>query len=168
MKPEPINQYHPEYVDWKVFNNIDTIYPLTPINQISFEPVLCFGKFVLFTGHRIDRSTVPEGLWVYDIRHGDEGDWTDPVEILPHVLCNYMGSIVSTERFPIDFKESYVIMDQNGGDWDYIETLEDEDLWDDYDNIPDTLEGYINYTKNETGWDIPMDRLLPREKEEEN
>lgn len=140
----------------------------TPINQISFEPVLCFGKFVLFTGHRIDRSTVPEGLWVYDIRHGDEGDWTDPVEILPHVLCNYMGSIVSTERFPIDFKESYVIMDQNGGDWDYIECLEDEDLWDDYDNIPDTLEGYINYTKNETGWDILMDRLLPREKEEEN
>jgi hypothetical protein len=139
-----------------------------PINQISFEPVLCFGKFVLFTGHRIDRSTVPEGLWVYDIRHGDEGGWTDPVEILPHVMCNYMGSIVSTERFPIDFKESYVIMDQNGGDWDYIECLEDEDLWDDYDNIPDTLEGYMNYTKNETGWDIPLDRLLPREKEEEN
>lgn len=139
-----------------------------PINQISFEGVLCFGKFVLFTGHRIDRSTVPEGLWVYDIRHGDEGDWTDPVEILPHVLCNYMGSIVSSERFPIDFKESYVIMDQNAGDWDYIECLEDEDLWDDYDNIPETLEGYMNYTKNETGWDIPMDRLLPREKEEED
>jgi hypothetical protein len=39
-----------------------------PINQISFEPVLCFVKFVLFTGHRIDRSTVPEGLWVYDIK----------------------------------------------------------------------------------------------------
>ena len=139
-----------------------------PINQISFDPVLCFGKFVLFTGHRIDRSTVPEGLWVYDIRHGDEGDWTDPVEILPHVMCNYMGSIVSTERFPIDFKESYVIMDQNAGDWDYIENLEDEDLWDDYDNIPDTLDGYMNYTRNETGWDIPIDRLLPREKEEEN
>ena len=139
-----------------------------PISQISFEGVLCFGKFVLFTGYRIDRSTVPEGLWVYDIRHGDEGDWTDPVEILPHVLCNYMGSIVSNERFPVDFKESYVLIDQNAGDWDYIECLEDEDLWDDYDNIPDTLEGYMNYTNNTTGWDIPLSSLLPREKEEEN
>lgn len=139
-----------------------------PINQISFEPVLCFGKYVLFSDLRIDRGSVPEGLWVYDIRHGDEGDWTDPVEILPHVLCNYMGSIVSTERFPVDFKESYIFMDQNAGDWDYIENLEDEDLWDDYDNIPNTLEGYMNYKNNTTGWDIPVDRLLPRGNVEEN
>ena len=135
-----------------------------PISEIKYwEPVLCFGKFVLFTGHRIDRSTIPEGCWVYDIRHGDEGDWTDPVEILPHVLCNYMGSIISTERFPIEFTESYINMDQNAGDWDYIENLDDEDLFDSFDNIPDTLEEYINYP-NDTGWDVPLDRLIPREK----
>lgn len=137
------------------------------IKELTFDPVLCFGKYVLFSDLRIDRGSVPEGCWVYDIRHGDEGDWTDPVEILPHVLCNYMGSIISTERFPIDFKEFYINMDRDGGDFDYIENLDDEDLFDDIDNIPCDLQGYIDYP-NDTGWDIPEDRLIPRGKEDED
>lgn len=133
-----------------------------PISEIKYwDPVLCFGKFCLFTGHRIDRATIPDGLWVYDIRHGDEGDWTDPVELLPHVLCNYMGSVITNERFPIDFTKFYINMDQDGGDWDYIENLDDEYLWDSFDNIPDTLDGYINYA-NDTEWNVPDERLIYR------
>lgn len=128
-----------------------------------FDSVICFGKYCLFTPRRIDRGSVPPGLYVYDIRHGDEGDLTDPVEILPHVLCNYMGTIVANEPFPIDFKEFYINMDRDAGDLDYTEWLDGE-LWDDDENIPNDINEYIDYP-NETKWDVPRDRLIPREKE---
>lgn len=130
-----------------------------------FEAIILFGKYCLFTGHRIERGSVPEGLFVYDIRHCDD-DWGEPCEILPHVLVNYLGSIVTTERFPIDFSKSYCDIHYDAGDFEYLENVEDEDLWDDYDNIPGDLEGYINYP-NDTGWDIPVDRVYDRNKEVE-
>lgn len=133
----------------------------TDINEVSFDGVLIFGKYCLFSDIRIDRSTVPEGCYVYDIRHGDENDWTDPCEILPQVIVNYMGSIVTTERFPIEFSESFVTIDRDAGDWDLIENLDDSDLFDSYDNIPITLEEYIKYN-NPTGWDIPLERIHQR------
>lgn len=129
----------------------------------SFNSVICFGKYCLFTPRRIDRGSVPPGLYVYDIRHGSKGDRTEPVEILPHVTCNYMGSIVSNEPFPIDFKDFYINMDRDAGDFDYTEWLDGE-LWDDDENIPNDINEYIDYP-NETKWDVPTDRLTPREKE---
>lgn len=50
----------------------------------SFELMEMFGQTVLFTNMRVDRSTVPEGLHVYDVRHDD--DYTGEIcEIKPFV-----------------------------------------------------------------------------------
>ncbi len=37
----------------------------------SFELMELFGKTVLFTNMRVDRSTVPDGLYVYEVRDED-------------------------------------------------------------------------------------------------
>lgn len=62
----------------------------------TFEEITVLGKPALFTGIRIDRSTVPEGLFLYEVRHDDEG-LGDPVQIARGILVNHFGSIITCE-----------------------------------------------------------------------
>lgn len=62
----------------------------------TFEEITVLGKPALFTGIRIDRSTVPEGLFLYEVRHDDEG-LGDPVQIARGILVNHLGSIITCE-----------------------------------------------------------------------
>jgi len=68
------------------------------IYKEGFEHVELFKKPALFTNSRIDRSTVPYGVYVYDLRHGDSGD---PVTVELNVAANHAGTVVLTE--PLDF-----------------------------------------------------------------
>lgn len=62
----------------------------------TFEIVRIGGsKDVLFTFNRIDPKTIPDGLYVYDIRHAD--DLGDPVTIEARVLVNRYGSVITTK-----------------------------------------------------------------------
>ena len=62
----------------------------------TFEIVRIGGsKDVLFTFNRIDPTTIPDGLYVYDIRHAD--DLGDPVTIEARVLVNRYGSVITTK-----------------------------------------------------------------------
>ncbi len=62
----------------------------------------------LFTNFRLDRATVPEGLYAYDIRHNDDGGRAATVE--PLVVVNHMGTILIAE--PLDFKgKDYIRLD---------------------------------------------------------
>ena len=64
---------------------------------IAFEIVRIGGsKDVLFTFKRIDPKTIPDGLYVYDIRHDDDS-LGDPVTIEAKVLVNWYGSIITTK-----------------------------------------------------------------------
>lgn len=65
-------------------------------NDENFEVVEFLGKKALFTSLRIDRDTVPEGAYCYDIRHADE-DGMVAAEIKPYIMVNHMGSILLTE-----------------------------------------------------------------------
>ena len=38
----------------------------------NYQEVTIMGKPALFTDFRIDRTTVPEGVYRYELRHGDE------------------------------------------------------------------------------------------------
>ena len=40
---------------------------------------------------RIDRQSVPPGLFVYDIRHGDNGN---PATLEKNVLVNHYGTVI--------------------------------------------------------------------------
>ena len=142
-----------------------------------FEPALLFGKFCMFTDRRVDRSTVPLGLYVYELRHRDD-DWCTPCEILPHVLCNFMGTILVDEKIPVNFSDVYVNVntkyDPDDGyceepdfdNWDSLSNFDDDDLWDNLQNIPTNIIDYIEY-QNDTGWDIPNDRLEKRDPPED-
>ena len=129
------------------------------INEIKeFEPVEVFGKLCLLSHQRIDDSSIPEGLFKYDLRHGD--DWGVPVEIDKSVICNYFGSLITNEELPVDMDKNVIQLknDDSTFDFDYIEAQGLED--DEFEKIPCDIETYIAYN-NPCGYDIPLDRIFP-------
>ena len=69
----------------------------------NYQEVTIMGKPALFTDFRIDRATVPEGVYRYELRHDDE-DWGEPVSLSRSIVVNYYGTILTREPFqlPID------------------------------------------------------------------
>lgn len=65
-------------------------------NKDTYEEIELFGMKMLLTMARIDRTSVPEGLHLYELRHSDE-DWCDPVQIGKGVLVNFYGTVLSRE-----------------------------------------------------------------------
>ena len=66
----------------------------------GFELMELFGQTVLFTNMRVDRSTVPENLYVYELR--DEDCTGEICEIKPFVMVNHWGTIICKEPFEMD------------------------------------------------------------------
>lgn len=51
------------------------------------------GQDALFSNYRIDRSTLPEGVYAYDLRDADDQSCT-PSELKDSVLVNHMGTVL--------------------------------------------------------------------------
>lgn len=84
--------------------------------QEKFEEVMVLGRPALFTGVRIKRDTVPDGLYLYEVRGNDDGGW-DPVQIANGILVNHFGSIIVRE--PIDLPpDGYLDIDPEK-DWSF-------------------------------------------------
>lgn len=83
----------------------------------TFTEIEVLGKPALFHDMRSDRNTVPKGLYLYEVRHDDEG-WGDPVQIAKGIMVNYFGSIITREqiRFPVN---GYLDIDPEK-DWNYV------------------------------------------------
>lgn len=62
----------------------------------NFELVTVFDKPMLFTCIRIDRNSVAEGLYMYEVRHDDDQQG-DPVEIANWIMVNHWGTLISSE-----------------------------------------------------------------------
>ncbi len=82
----------------------------------SFELMELFGKRVLFTNMRVDRSTVPEGLYVYEVR--DEDCTGKICEIKPIIMVNHWGTIICKE--PIEMDEVWHSKFVDEGDYWYL------------------------------------------------
>lgn len=69
----------------------------------NYQEVTIMGKPALFTDFRIDRATVPEGVYRYELRHGD-ADWGEPIELSRSLMVNFYGTVLTREPFqlPID------------------------------------------------------------------
>lgn len=65
-----------------------------------FELAMLDAYPVLFTDARVDRKTVPEDLFCYDVRHDDDGQGI-ACEVKPHVIVNHWGTILSREKIPM-------------------------------------------------------------------
>ncbi|MBQ7647117.1 MAG: hypothetical protein IJS94_07600 [Clostridia bacterium] len=103
----------------------------------KFELVTLFGEKMLFTSLRIDKKTVPEGLYIYEIRHSDE-DWGDPCQVAAWVFVNHYGTVIS--HTPIEFENISRI---NGNDWTDIDSEKD---WN-FLGETSTLDEFIKWKK---------------------
>ena len=83
----------------------------------SYLSVTLFNKPTLFTSMRIDRNTVPDSLFSYDIRHSDE-DGGVAATIERFVVVNHMGTVITSE--PLDFgKCGYIELDDEQCDLNF-------------------------------------------------
>lgn len=81
----------------------------------AFEEVSVFQKPALFTPLRIDRGTVPEGLYLYELRHADE-DWGDPCQLARGILVNHYGTVLTREPIQLPISGS---LELNPGDFGF-------------------------------------------------
>lgn len=61
-----------------------------------FEEVTVLGVPMLFSAMHVDKSTVPKGLYLYEVRHGDEGRG-EPVQLGNWILVNHFGTLISSQ-----------------------------------------------------------------------
>lgn len=125
------------------------------INDIKLCHGVLFDKQIWFTEDRIDRRNLPYGnMYIYELRHDDDGDWTTPVEICNNVVVNFCMTIISNVPFPINLNDNYVTIED--GDF----TSDDDYLY----NIHDFgLSGYFHFPPSPRFLDfqIPEDRIHP-------
>ncbi len=62
----------------------------------SFEEVTVLGVPMLFSAMHVDKSTVPKGLYLYEVRHDDEGRG-EPVQLGNWILVNHWGTLISSQ-----------------------------------------------------------------------
>ena len=72
---------------------------MDPSNNFMFEDVEVLDTHMIFTSFRIDRKTVPKGVYTYDIMHDDDAY---ACKIAPFVLVNHLGTVLSKKpvKFP--------------------------------------------------------------------
>lgn len=83
-----------------------------------FSEIQVLGKPALFHDMRIERSSVPKGLYLYEVRHDDDG-FGNPVQIAKGIMVNHFGSILT--RSPIKLPPGGCLDIDPEKDWDYGE-----------------------------------------------
>ena len=67
-------------------------------SDVIYGEVSLLGIPALLPDWRVERSTVPVGFHLYELRHADE-DWGDPCQLARSILVNLYGSILSMQPF---------------------------------------------------------------------
>ena len=98
-----------------------------------FELVEVLGHPMLFTGLRVDRSTVPKGLYLYEVRNDDDQCGL-PVEIGRWVMVNHWGTLLSAT--PIE-------LEPNKYNNNAFQSIDPEKDWN-YTGEPCTMQTYID------------------------
>ena len=83
-------------------------------NTQKYELAEIDHNVVLFTNMRLDRDTVPEGIFCYDVRDSDNLDGS-MAQIKPFVLVNQLGNDIKQNTVPLDESGSYY-----PEDWGYL------------------------------------------------
>lgn len=75
----------------------------------EYEHIELFDKPALFTNSRINRSTVPDGWYCYDLR-GTDSDPGAPVTLETTVRVNHAGTILSPIPIPFEEDKDYRVI----------------------------------------------------------
>lgn len=67
---------------------------LTNARKERFEEVELLGVPALFTTLRVDRATVPPGMYAYDLQTSPE-DWAQPGLLGRHITVDHMGTVLT-------------------------------------------------------------------------
>ena len=73
-----------------------------PKDAEKYQEVEIFDVPGLFSNGRIDPATIPEGMYVYDLR-GSDDDPGQPITVETHVTVNHAGSVITAK--PLDLGE---------------------------------------------------------------
>ena len=73
-----------------------------PKDAEKYQEVEIFDIPGLFSNGRIDPATIPEGMYVYDLR-GSDDDPGQPITVENHVTVNHAGSVITAK--PLDLGE---------------------------------------------------------------
>lgn len=79
----------------------------------NFELCNLDGTPVAFTNSRLDRSTIPKGLYCYDVRDSDLCDGTCAELVEGHIWVNHWGTILSKTPFEMESFGCYVVEDNS-------------------------------------------------------
>lgn len=69
-------------------------------SKLTYEEVTVLGQSALFSECRINRATVPDGMYRYELRHGDE-NWGEAVELARGIMVNFYGTVLTREPFQL-------------------------------------------------------------------
>lgn len=90
-----------------------------------FELVEVFDRPMLFTCLRVDRNTVPKGLYLYEVRNDDD-QCGIPVEIGRWIMVNHWGTLLSATPIKLEpnryNNNAYRHIDPEN-DWNYTGEL---------------------------------------------
>lgn len=75
------------------------------VNSGQLREVEIKGHYGVFTELRVDKSTIPEGVNCYELRHGDDDSY--PAAIEQSVRVNYFGAVLMTVKMELG-ENSYV------------------------------------------------------------
>ena len=81
-----------------------------------YMDIRVFGKPALFYDMRLDRNTVPKGLYLYEVRYDDD-NIGEPVQLAKKILVNYFGTILTREPITLN-SDGYLDISEKE-DWDY-------------------------------------------------
>ena len=77
----------------------------------QYDTVDLFDKPALFSNGRVDRKTLPDGLYAYDLR-GSDYDSGDPIALEEKVVVNHAGTVILGEPLELG-DEGRLMLDDN-------------------------------------------------------
>ena len=80
-------------------------------DELYYEQVTVLGYTALFTNERIKRDTVPDGWYLYEVRHDDECQGI-PCEIAKGILVNFWGSLLMCDELSEVEKEGFLCISE--------------------------------------------------------
>lgn len=86
------------------------------VTKEKLQMIELFDVPMLFTCLRCNKDSVPEGYFLYEVRHTDE-DWGLPCEVAKGILVNFFGTIISKKE--IEMPEGFLLSESE--DWFYTD-----------------------------------------------
>ena len=86
-------------------------------SEERFVEVLVRSTKAMFSEMRIDRSSIPKGLHVYEVRHADE-DWSEPCEVKRGIMVNFYGTLITKEPLLEEGESSLYLEGEK--EWEFL------------------------------------------------